>query len=187
MKITFPKWLEEIAARLFVNDLRVRRYFPAFIEALRTVCLIRSFQPHRSRKHSRIEIDFADFAITALIFDRVFVESLHLSKGSGEETRRIVKTLSSQKKRPVSAEDVASKLHTSLDRAYGKLRYAAQCSAIRQVGTPGRSNRKFYLANPRPHFVPDPKKLFCKLKHLKGPVEFVHPISGKRVVYRHET
>ncbi len=47
-KIIFPKWFDEIPDRLFVDKLSVRRYYPAFVEACRTVCLIRSFQPGRS-------------------------------------------------------------------------------------------------------------------------------------------
>jgi hypothetical protein len=185
-EISFPHWFEEVADRLFVGDLRVRRYYPAFVDACRTVCLIRSFQTHRKRsKHGRLKVDFADFAITAVIFDPVFVESLHLNRGSGEDTRRLVDDISARKKRPVDAKDIARKLGISMDKAYAKLRYAAQVGAIRQVNKPQKSNRKAYLAIPRPRFVPDPKKLFQELKDLKA-VRFVHPLTGKWVTYQHE-
>ncbi len=186
-EIAFPEWFGEVAKHLFVGDLRVRRYYPAFVEACRTVCLIRSFQPDRKRsKHGRLEVDFADFAITALIFDPVFVESLHLNRGSGEDTRRLVDHISAYKKRPVGAKDIARKLGISMDKAYAKLRYAAQVGVIRQANEPEKSNRKAYLATPRPRFVPDPEKLFHELKDLKGPVRFVHPITGEWVTYQHE-
>jgi hypothetical protein len=186
-EIIFPKWFEEIPDRLFVEDLRVRRYYPAFVEACRTVCLIRSFQPHRKlTKHGRLEIDFADFAITTLIFDPVFVESLHLNKAAGEATRRLVDEISARKKRPIEAKDIARKLGISKDRAYAKLRYAAQAGAIRQVNKPQKNNRKAYLSTPRPRFVPDPKRLFQELKDLRGPIRFVHPITGEGVTYRRE-
>jgi hypothetical protein len=98
-KVVFPNWFEEeIADRLFVDDLRVRRYYPVFIEACRTICLIRSFQPDRQlSKHGELEVEFSDFAITTLIFDPVFVESLHLGKGAGEDTRRLQRRPASQK------------------------------------------------------------------------------------------
>ncbi len=44
IEITFPEWFGEIADRVSADDLRARRYFPAFLEACRVVCLIRSFQ-----------------------------------------------------------------------------------------------------------------------------------------------
>lgn len=51
-EVDFPSWFDEIEDRLYVDDLSVRRYYPAFIEACRTVCLIRSFQSNRERsKH----------------------------------------------------------------------------------------------------------------------------------------
>jgi hypothetical protein len=185
--IIFPKWFEEIAKRLFVDDLRVRRYYPAFVEACRTVCLIRSFQPGRKlSKHGELVVDFANFAITALIFDPVFVESLHLGKGVGELTRRLVDVISVAKGRPVRAKDVARKLDISIDQAYSKLRYAVRAGVIRQANKPGKNNRKAYLSNPRPRFVPDPKKLFRKLTDLGDTVPFVHPITGKVIVYRRE-
>jgi hypothetical protein len=183
-EVIFPVWSGEIAKRLFVDDLRVRRYYPAFVEACRTVALIRSFQPDRkSSKHGELVVDFADFAITALIFDSVFVESLHLDKTAGEATRSLVEEIAARKKRPVEAKDIMSALKISKDKAYSKLRYAKGAGVIRQVNEPQRSNRKLYLSNPRPHFVPDPRKLFRKLKNLDETVRFVHPLTGERVVY----
>ena len=185
VKVSFFKWFEEIAKRLFVDDLRVRRYFPAFVEACRTVCLIRSFQPGRKpSKDGKLVVDFADFAITALIFDPVFVESLHLNKGAGEETRRLVGDMAARKRRAVGAKDIARKLNISIDKAYSKLRYAEQVGVIRRANKPEKSNRKLFLPIPRPRFVPDPKKLFRELKDLGETVRFVHPITGKKIVYR---
>lgn len=186
-KVVFPRWFEKIPTRLFVGDLSVRRYYPAFIEACRTVCLIRSFQPGRKvSKHGELVVDFADFAITALIFDPVFVETLHLGKGAGEATRRLIEEISAQNKRPVEAKDVASKLKISMPQAYGKLRYAAKVGVIRKANKTERNNRKAYLPSPRPRFVPDPKKLFRKLKGLGARVRLVHPITGEWIVYRRE-
>jgi hypothetical protein len=183
--IIFPKWFEEIAKRLFVDDLRVRRYYPAFVEACRTVCLIRSFQPGRKlSKHGELVVDFADFAITALIFDPVFVESLHLGKGAGEETRRLVGDIAARKRRAVGAKDIARKLEISIDKAYSRLRYAEKVGVIRRANKPEKGNRKTYLSNPRPRFVPDPKKLFRQLRDLEETVRFVHPITGDWVTYR---
>jgi hypothetical protein len=185
-KVLFPNWFEKIAERLFVGDLRVRRYYPAFVEACRTVCLIRSFHPGRKfSKHGELIVDFADFAVTALIFDSVFVESLHLGKGVGEATRRLVEDISAASGKPVEAKHIARSLKVSMDQAYSKLRYALKMGVIRQANKPERGNRKKFLAVPRPHFVPDPRRLFKKLTDLEGPVRFVHPITGEWITYEH--
>ena len=182
-KVALPKWFEKVADHIFVDDLRVRRYFPAFVEALCTICVIRSFCRDRKCSSGHLEIDFADFAITALIFDRVFVESLGIGKGSAEDTRRAVEKISLVTGKPVAATEVAHELRISQDKAYSKLRYAVQAGVIRIANKPERSNRKKYLALPPPHFVPDPETLFRKLG-LKETVRFVHPLSGEWIVYK---
>jgi hypothetical protein len=184
-EVIFPKWFSEIAKRLFVEDLRVRRYYPAFVEACRAIALTRSFQPgRRPSKHSPLEVDFADFAITALIFDSVFVESLHLGKGTGEATRRLVEEIVARKNRPVDVKDIMKEGKVSKDQAYAKLRSAERAGVIRRANQRERSNRKLYLPVPRPRFVPDPEKLFHKLEGVGDKVRFVHPLTGESVTYR---
>jgi hypothetical protein len=182
-KVVFPKWFREISKEVPVRDPRVRRYFPAFIEACRTVCLIRSFQPGRKHGDGHLEVDLADFAVTALIFDQVFVESLHLGTGVGEATRRLVEAISNETGKPVRPKDVARELQISMDQAYRKLRSAEQAGVIRLANKPEKSNRKKFWALPAPHFVPDPNKLFRKLR-LKETVSFVHPLTGELIVYK---
>jgi hypothetical protein len=71
----------------------------------------------RRSKHGQLTVEFADFAITALIFDSVFVESLHLNKTAGEATRRLVEEIAARKGRPVDARDIMKKLKVSKDKA----------------------------------------------------------------------
>ena len=185
IEITLPDWFDKVADRLPVGNLRVRRYFPAFIEACRTVCLIRSFQRSGSSKENRLTVDFPDFAMAALIFDHVFVESLSLRKGVNESTRHLVDRLSARKDRPVEAKDVAHKLRVPMQRAHRILRNAAVAGVIKRANEPEKGNRKLYVAVPPPHFVPDPRRLFRKL-HLKKTVRIIHPITGEEIVYRRE-
>jgi len=185
IEITFPKWWNRVAELLFVDDLRVRRYYPAFVEACRTVCFIRSFLPHREYvKGQPLEVEFADFAITALIFDGVFVESLHRQEGPKEITRRLVEELSSTKGRAVGVRDLVRRLGISKDRAYTQLRRAKDAGLLRQANKPEKGNRKMYLPAARPRFVPDPEKLFQELEELGPDVLFVHPVTGEWVAYR---
>jgi predicted transcriptional regulator len=181
--VTLPEWFPEVADGLPIKDLRVRRYFPAFIEACNTVCLIRSFQRRKSSKENRLTVDFADFAMAALIFDHVFVESLRLRKGVNESTRDLVDRLSARKERPVEAKDVARELRISMDRAHRMLRNAEAAGVIERANEPEKGNSKLYVAVPPPRFVPDPKRLFRKL-HLKKTVRIIHPITGEEIVYR---
>jgi hypothetical protein len=131
----------------------------------------------------KIEVDFADFAIAALIFDSVFVESLHRNEGSAFETRQAVERISNRHRRPTQANDLARELNLSIHTAYRRLREAEQAGAIRRVNLSEKSNRKLFLAAPRPRFIPDPKRLFQQLKQIPSPVRFVHPFTRKWVVF----
>lgn len=183
--VKFPKWFDAVAERLFVDDLRVRRYYPAFVEACRTVCIIRSFLPGREiSDDAELELDFADFAITSLIFEKAFVESLHLAKGAGEAIRKVVADITESKHSSATAKDVASTLELSLDRAYAKLRYAEKAGVIRRANKPEKSNRKRFIAAPQTRFVPDPEKLFHAIERVGHEVMFRHPITGEPVIYR---
>ena len=183
-KISFPDWFEKIPERLFVNDLRVRRYYPAFVEACRVVCLIRSFQSDRNTNRRQLAVDFADFAITTLIFEPVFVDSLRLGQAMGEDIRKIVEEIATRKGRPVRAKDIAHRLEISMDRAYAQLRQGKSLGVIQRVNEPEKDNRMEYEAVPLPRFIPEPEKLFQELEELGSEVRFVHPVTGKSVVYR---
>ncbi len=183
--IVFPDWFDTVAKAVVTEEVRLRRYYPAFAEGCRTVCLIRSFASRQKPKESRhLMVDFADYAITALMFDHAFVQSLNREDGQAEATRRLVERLSDKQGRGVSASDVAQDLGISLDRAYAALRRAERAGVIQRANKPEQRNRKLFVTTARCRFVPDPKDLFQKLGFNER-VRFVHPVSGEWVVYRH--
>jgi hypothetical protein len=183
--ITIPDWFPIMAKQVYDGSVTVRRYFPAFVEACRTICLIRSFERGRKQsKDGKLELEFADFAIAALIFDGVFVQSLNRHEGSPLETRKAVKVASdSRDGKPVQAEDLAEELGTSLDQAYRRLREADAAGCIRRVNSPEKDNRKFYLPSAQPRFIPDPEKVFGNLEDAGDEVRFVNPLTGQWVTY----
>ena len=184
--IKVPKWFGEMAAGLPSEDLRMRRYFSAFFEACKTVCLIRSFRldEKKVRKRGKLTVTFVDFAVAALIFDSVFVESLERLEGPNVETLRNVEAISSEEGgRPVDASQFAEKLRISSDVAYKRLRDAVRAGVVRRVNAPQKDNPKHYLPAPPPRFVPDPRKVFLTLPGSRTKVKFVHPLTGKWQVY----
>jgi hypothetical protein len=84
--IKLPEWFREVAERVDVADIRVRRYFSAFVTACQTVALMRSFQK-TEQVPERLEVDFADFWITTILFESVFTESIHRGSDTSLETR----------------------------------------------------------------------------------------------------
>lgn len=132
---------------------------------------------------NRLKVDCVDYAIAAILFDGVFVESLRGNKGANEYTRQDIERLCGVKKRPIGVKDLARDLGISKDQAYTKLRRAAAAKTITVANKREKGNRKLYVPALTRRFVPDPEKLFQELA-LKGPVRFVHPITGEIVEYR---
>jgi hypothetical protein len=189
LTIEFPAWFEHIVPNVRSDNLSARRYFNAFLEACRTVALIRSFsrKAKTAHKSKRIVVRFTDFAVTALIFNGVFEHSIDRADDYDLEIQQHVKRISFRNDGTgVSASDLAEETNISVDRAYSALRKALNAGAICRANRPSRANRKLFLpAKPRP-FLPDPEELFQKLEALPERVAFVHPVSGKWVTYRHK-
>ena len=182
--IKFPRWRQSLVRFTRTDDIRVRRYFPSFVRAWETVTLIRSFLRPREeiRKGNKLESTFGDYAVTAIIFNSAFAESLYRPSGRSLETRHHVERISAKKDgAPVEAADLAQELNISFDRAYSRLRRAAKAGTIRRAGPSVRRNRKLYLPTPPPVFVPNPGEVFPKLG-LRGRAKFVHPLTGEWVV-----
>ena len=185
IKITLPDWWAHVANGVYAGSICVRRYYPAFVEACRTVCLIRSFLGEGELCDGELVVDFEDYAITALIFEKVFVQSLHLQKGDSLETQRTVSTISfNNHGAPVRAEEFARSLGIPIHRAYAKLSEAEQAGAIRRANSSGKNNRKLYLPALPQRFLPDMEDLLQALEGVESPVRLVHPISGAWVTFR---
>jgi hypothetical protein len=177
--IAFPSWWDVVAKWVFVSDVSVRRYYPAFVEACRAVCLIRSFQDGRREADERLTINFADYVITAVVFESVFVESLQRQDGSALQIADTIRKISGDcGDEPVQAKDLAAELQIPMGQAYKRLREAVASGAVKRVNQPEKGNRKVYLPVPRSRFVPSPNVVFAEAKIPKE-VRVVHPLTGE--------
>ena len=168
-----PSFLSELSESVFVENISARRYFPAFAEACRVICLLRSFQKTDAQVNDgKLAVNSADFAITALIFDEVFVESLRDQQGSSVEVREAVRAISEgNNEAPVQAVDLARYLSIPVPLASKKLHGAAEVGAIRRANKTEKNNRKLYLPTPRAQVgAGPPERLFRKLTDVEDPV-----------------
>jgi len=190
--IEIPDWFasEALLESIRGKDVRVRRYFPAFLQACRTVCLIRSLERGERNPGPRGKrlVTFEDFAVASLIFDSVFADSLRRPNDSDLDTRRDVERISVRKDgKPVRASELAQALNISADRAYARLRRAERAGTICRANAPSKTNLKLYLPAPFPRFLPDPAEVFHKMNGVPKEVSFVHPLTGERVVYSRQS
>lgn len=177
-----PNWLKKIGDKVFTDDPRVRRYFPAFLSAIDTIALIRSFQNHPEDYESdeSIAIGFDDYAAATLIFGKIFAESLHRGDDECAATRKAVKEIASgQDGAGVDAEQLAEYLRISRDKAYARLRIALESKAVERANDPEKNNKKLYVPSQFPKFVPDPKEVATEFVRPEKAIVITHPITGK--------
>ena len=188
VSIVFPSWIREVSDAAYDQNIRMRRYIGAFATACEAVALIRSFCPgHYDHKKRLIEVHFSDFAIASFIFVPAFQDSLHRGTDETDQTRAVVERLAVRnKKKSVSWRDLARELGISKDKAYRMLREAREAGAIYQCNKPEKGNSKRYRATEWPAFIPDPETLFQRLPELGEVLRFIHPLTGKRIVYRRD-
>jgi hypothetical protein len=184
--VRFPKWLKQVAQSVDTHSIWARRYFPAFLRAVRTVALIRSFRwTNKELRHkSGILVKFSDLAIATLILEPVFAESLGRAEDMDVEVRHRIASLSAERDgKAVSAWDLSQNMNISIDKAYGMIRGAIAAGTIHRANSPVKANRKLYLPSPHLGFLPNPEEMFKALTEGPERVRFVHPFTGKRVVY----
>jgi hypothetical protein len=182
--IVLPDWFGLVANVAYAGNVASRRYFPAFVESVRVIALIRSFQENREtgKKPAMISVDFSDYALAVSILDRVFVDSLRRGFDANLETRLAVANLAKEKEGAgVGAAELAARLNISDTQAYRRLQNAVEAGMIARSNSPAKNNPKLFLPTPRPRFVPRPEELIDEISSLKTPVEFIDPFTGQRV------
>jgi hypothetical protein len=181
--IETPRWFVDIAEKILpYGDLRIRRYWPAFVEACRLVALIRAAA--WPKPDDEITVSFDDFATALCIFDRLIGDSLTRSGGDAEMAiAELVERLSGGKDTGIRAADLVGQQGVrSLDQAYRALRRAREAGAVYIVNEHDRNNEKRYARSPMATFLGTPEYIVNKLG-LKISGRYVHPLSGKRIAY----
>jgi hypothetical protein len=190
--IRIPQWFQRIVdIALPIGDVRIRRYWPAFVEACKTVCLIRSFRWDDSELNEQggLTFDFSDFAITTLVFDKAISESL-CRNASEEEVRtkemvtRIIENRgSSGGQMGVCAADLSYEPGvSSRDHAYRLLHRAERAGMVFRCNSPEKNNGKFYLPMLDSRFLGSPEYIFNSLNERMY-AEFVHPFTDVRITF----
>lgn len=179
--ITLGKWSEIVAKNIYTGDTAVRRYYPALLEAARTIALLRSFQEHPEDygQDQVITASFVDYTLAYYIFEDAFSGSLNRADEECIGTARAVEMIAStQNGEPVDANQLQKQLGISYDKASAKLRWALEAGSIVQANKPEKNNSKRYLSAERPKFLPDPK-VVAKLLNLTKPAQIANPVTGK--------
>jgi hypothetical protein len=183
MVIHTPPWFMDVADKVLpYGDLRIRRYWPAFVEACKVVALIRAAAWRQIEEETTVT--FNQFATAVCIFDRLIGDSLTRAGGDAETAiGELVERLSGGHGAGVSAADLVGQQGVrSLDQAYRALRRARDAGAVFILNEHERNNEKRYARSPAATFLGPPELIVRKIG-LKISGRYVHPINGRRVPY----
>lgn len=185
ISINTPLWFEDIVEKVLpYGDVRVRRYWSAFLEMCRVICLIRAAGQAEKDLQDGVTVKFQDFATAVCIFDKVIGQSLTRSgKDADLATADIVEGVSRRLGHGVSAGDLVGEPGIrTLDRAYKLLRDADRAGTIYQSNLPKKNNEKQYRRREPTMFLGRPEVIVRQIG-LRISGMYVHPITGKRVPY----
>ena len=178
-----PPWFVDIVDKILpYGDLRIRRYWPSFLQSCKTVTRIRAAA--WSKQDDELTVSFDDFATATCIFDKIIGDSLTRSGGDAEMAiGDLVERLSERHHNGVTAGMLVGEAGIrSLDQAYRALRRAKDAGAIFVISEPDRNNEKRYARSPAATFIGRPELIVGKLG-LKISGRYVHPGTGMRVEY----
>jgi hypothetical protein len=187
--IRFRVWLKQVARSVDTTSIWARRLFPTFLRAVKTITLIRSFRWTTSelKQMQRIPVRFSDVAITIFIFGPAFAQSLQRAEDMNVEVRQRIAAISAGRgDKPVSAYDLSQNMSISMDKAYSLIRKAESMGTISRTNATTKTNRKLYLSTPDKGFLPEPHEMFDRFVRKLKRVKFVHPLTGKWVVYERD-
>jgi len=187
LPIEFKGWIKQVVEEVWTGDVRVRRYFPAFMEACKVVCLLRSFRRDEEQieKEGRLEIRFSDYAIASLIFNPALSQSLSFIDEKDREVQKAVaRILERNEEVGCDAKELAREMKVSEGSAYELLRDAKSRGSVRQVNGPNKGNKKLYAPAAATQMLPDPAEIFQKIGHTKKVLTIIHPVTGEAITYR---
>lgn len=182
--VELPNWRKQIIDKVYAGNISVRRYFPAFLEAFRTIALIRSFREHPQdyEPDEKIVATFADYAVATYIFDGLFTETLNRGDDESAKTLAAIQKMVEDQDGAIDAAQFAKLSGISYDKAAAKLRAALEAGTIVLANKPGKNNSKVYRPNGLTRFVPAPEDVASEIG-LKKPVTVFHPVTGKKLTF----
>jgi hypothetical protein len=184
-RVKLPLWFTKLAQHTRIDDVRVRRHFPAFKEVCKTVCLLKSFSRYDDddKCPGALTVKYSDFAIAATIFESALtVRPEGFDRAA--ETRKVVEEIFEATHQAVTGVDLHKHLDVSMSEAYKRLHHAANIGFVCKLAGNEPKNRKRYVPGVPPSFFPDLETVY-RIADIDTRVSYVHPVSGERISLDH--
>jgi hypothetical protein len=177
-----PKWLQYVARKLPLGEVRIRRDWDRFLKFCSAVALWQSFG-----KAKPVDISFEDYCVAYRLFERVFLSTLQCSRAQEDVLSNAVAKLYKRLQRGVTVEEIAEELGWDRRSIYKPLKRSVKNHFVKYEGVSRERNVKRVLPIDRgvTRFLPSPQSVLRHYPKLGKKVKYVDPLSGKcKVVER---
>jgi hypothetical protein len=177
-----PKWMEYVARKLPLDQVRVRRDWDRFLKFCSAVALWRSFG-----KKQPIDIAFKDYCIAYRILDPVFASTLQSLRAQENVLGGAVARLHKQLRRAVTVHEISDELGWKESLVYKHLKSALRKHLVKYEDGTREHNVKRVLPidSGVGRFLPNPRSVLKHHSELGDRVKYVDPLSGKwKAVHR---
>jgi hypothetical protein len=171
-----PEWIEYVATKLPLDEVRVRRDWDRFLKFCAAVALWRSF----GRKKP-VDISFKDYCIAFRILEPVFASALQSVRAQNDVLGAAVATLYKRFQRPVEVQEIAEEMGWKESLAYKNVKKAAKNHLAKYEAGTREHNLKRVLPIDQGavRFLPSPRSVLKHYPELGDKVKYVDPLSGK--------
>ena len=164
ISIQLPTWFDDVAATMVdaEHNVALRRYYPLFCEACKTIALLRSLG--NINNEGLVEVDFADFAVAQILLDEVIFQSLHHQADETLQAAQCIRSLTATTGEAAHIKQIALALQIDYKRAAERIQQAEKAGLIQRVNKPEFRNGKRFAAISPHRLLPDPATLYRTLR-----------------------
>jgi hypothetical protein len=171
-----PRFLTDVAKRLPLNDVSVRRQWNRILSFLSAAALLREFES----KHP-VDIEFTDYCVVYRILEPILAATLKASSTPERTVAKAVAKLNKNLKRAVTVREIAKELNWKKSLVYKHLRSAVRQKLVKyEKGTRERNLRPVIARREETErFLPSPRSVLRHNPEIGKKVKYVDPFTGK--------
>jgi hypothetical protein len=172
-----PRFLADVAKRLPLNDVSVRRQWNRILSFLSAAALVRGFESKQP-----VDIEFADYCVVYRILEPILVSALQRPNTPESQVARATAALNKRLGRSVTVRELAKKLNWKEPRVYKHVTTAARQKLVKYESGSRERNLRPIIARKETsrRFLPSPRSVLRRNREIGKKVKYVDPFTGKR-------
>jgi hypothetical protein len=182
--VGFPNWMDFVATKLPISQVRVRRDWGAFLALCKVITISRCWSDSKQRS-KEITFNFPDYCVAHRILATAFASTVHGVHERELSIAHAVRELNARTRRPVTVREVAAHLEWKEALAYKYSPLAVQHNLVENEGGTKEKNLKRLLPVPDPpkDFLPSRWSVFHENPDIGATASYIDPITGVKKTF----